>query len=484
MTKIHEMEPQAIWRHFAEICKLPRPSQHEEAICRYIINFAQKHKLSYNQDQAGNIIVRKAGSRGKEKAAITVLQAHLDMVGEKDEGMQHDFGKDPLNVVQEGDYVHAVGTTLGADNGIGVATALAILESKNLVHGPLEALFTVDEETGLNGARGLSRDFIEGRRMINLDSEEDGIIYIGCAGGGGTDLQFPLFWQDRPANTACLEITVRGLLGGHSGGDIHLGRGNAIEILVRILDTLAVSYRFHLHLLDGGDKHNAIPRLAKTKLAIAGEAQEKFLKAARLLAENVKGELGKKDPNMQLAGEETASFAQVLTADCQRRLLCMIKALPHGVLAMNPDIPDLVNTSTNLARVEFKENVCHVQESSRSSINEALEATRYKVAAVGALAGAGVKHDEAYPGWKPALESPILQHTREAYRQEYKAEPKVMAIHAGLECGIIGEKISGMDMVSIGPQMDNVHTPKERVQISSVARFWKVMEILLQRLAN
>lgn len=484
MKAIHELEPRAIWHHFAEICKIPRPSQQEEAICRYVIRFAQDHQLSYQQDKAGNIVVRKPASPGKEKAAITVLQAHLDMVGEKDDGVQHDFSKDPLQVVQEGDYVHAVGTTLGGDNGIGVAAALAILESKELVHGALECLFTVDEETGLNGARGLSADFLQGRRMINLDSEEDGIIYIGCAGGGGTDLRLPLSWQPRPVATSCLQLTVRGLLGGHSGADIHLVRGNAIEILVRLLDWLTASYKFQLHLLQGGDKHNAIPRFASAQLALAGPDKEKFVSDARKLVDNIRGELGKADPGLELLWEETALFDQVLTADCQSRLIRMIRALPHGVLAMNPDIPGLVNTSTNLAKVEFKDNMCRVQNSSRSSIKEALAATRYKVAAIGALAGARAEHDEAYPGWKPTLESPILQRTREAYQKIYSAEPKIMAIHAGLECGIIGEKIPGMDMVSIGPQVENVHTPKERMQISSVAKFWKVMEELLKRLAE
>lgn len=483
LQNLSKLEPKLVWKHFDEIRKIPRASQQEEAMRNYIIQFAKANNLSYDQDNAGNLVVRKPGSKGKEKVAITVLQSHMDMVCEKNKEVQHDFSKDPLRLNKEGDYLYAIGTTLGADNGIGLAASLAVLESKDLVHGPIECLFTTDEETGLNGARGLTAEFIKGRRMLNLDSEEEGSIYIGCAGGGGTNIKASLEYQPRPANTECFQVTIKGLQGGHSGVDIHLGRGNAIEILVRVLEFLSHTYPVYIHSLQGGDKHNAIPREAVGKIAVLGKDKDTFAAAANKLIDNIKGELGKKDPGLALVWESSAPFEQVLSGGCQSKLIGMLKSLPHGVLAMNPDIPELVNTSVNLAKIQWQEKECLVHCSSRSSLKDALEATRFKVAAIGALAGAAIDHNEAYPGWKPNLDSNLLGHAKEMYKKVYGKEPKIKAIHAGLECGIIGEKVPGMDMVSIGPQIENPHSPQERVQIPSVEKFWKVLVAILAKIA-
>jgi dipeptidase D len=483
LQNLSKLEPQLVWKHFDEIRKTPRASQQEEAMRQYIIRFAKANNLSYDQDKAGNLVVSKAASKGKEKVAGTVLQTHMDMVCEKNKDVQHDFAKDPIRLKQEGEYLYAVGTTLGADNGIGMAAALAVLESKDLVHGPIECLFTMDEETGLNGARGLTAEFIKGRRMLNLDSEEEGTIYIGCAGGGGTDLKVKLDYQPLAAGSECLQMTIKGLQGGHSGVDIHIGRGNAIELLVRVIDYLSRTYPISVQSMQGGDKHNAIPREASARIAVAGKDKAAFVAAVNKMVESIKGEYGKKDPNLAVAWESTAPFAQVLTTTCQTRLLGMLKSLPHGVLAMNPDIPELVNTSVNFAKIQWTEKECLVHCSSRSSIKDALEASRYKVAAIGALAGAAIEHNEAYPGWKPNLESKLLIHTKEVYKKIYGKDPGIKAIHAGLECGIIGEKVTGMDMVSIGPQIENPHSPQERVQIASVDKFWKVLVSLLTKLS-
>lgn len=479
------LEPQCVWKFFNDIRKIPRPSKQEEQMRQYLVKFAQDHKLAYKQDQVGNVVICKAASKGKEKTPGVVLQCHMDMVCEKDENVKHDWNKDPIQIRKVDEFVYATGTTLGADNGIGMAVALAILESKDLVHGPLECLFTIDEETGLNGARGLTSDFLQGRRMLNLDSEEEGDIYIGCAGGGNTTLTLPLQWQPGPADTTCLKMIIRGLQGGHSGVDINLGRGNALEILVRFLWQLAPKYAVSLKSIEGGDKLNAITRSAFALLALPKKNKDNFCAEARKFFENIKGEYGKIEPNMELNFEDVAPFAQVLEKNVQEKLLHVLRAQPHGVLAMNPDIPGLVNTSNNFAKVAFneKDNTCLVYTSSRSSLKDALESTRHKVEAIGRLAGAKVEHNESYPGWKPNLDSALLKIVEKVYQQVFGKKPPVKAMHAGLECGIIGEKITGMDMVSIGPLLEHPHSPQERLHIASVGRFWEALKKILAEIA-
>ena len=484
LQSLSHMQPSAVWKHFDEIRKIPRPSTREEKMRAYIVAFAKKLALTYGEDKAGNVVVRKPGSKGKENAPATVLQCHMDMVCEKDAVVAHNFEKDVIQVTQREDYLYAMGTTLGADNGVGMAVALALLENKELVHGPLECLFTTDEETGLNGARGLTNEFLKGRRMINMDSEEDGAIYIGCAGGGGSNLTLPLEWQATPAGSAYIKLQVRGLNGGHSGIDINLGRGNAVELLVRLLDTLGRSFPLCLNTMNGGDKHNAIPREAYALVAVAEKDSDKFCAEAKRLLQGIRDEYGKIEAGLEVVTDKVAKFDKVFTAACQTKMLLMIRALPHGMIAMNPDIVGLVNTSTNLAKVVCNDKECLVHNSTRSSIKEALEAGRMKVEAVGKLAGAKIEHNEAYPGWKPNVSSPLLQTVKAVYSKLYGKEPEVKAIHAGLECGIIGEKMQGMDMISIGPQIEHPHSPQERVQISSVAKFWNVITTVLAKLAE
>ncbi|MFQ5709511.1 MAG: aminoacyl-histidine dipeptidase [bacterium] len=484
MTFVSDFEPKELWQHFDKILTIPRGSKNEKAIGEYVISVAQKHGLSFKQDEVGSVVVSKPGAAGHESAPVTILQSHLDMVNEKNADVEHDFTKDPLKPRLEGDYLKATGTTLGSDNGIGVATALAIMESSNLTHGPLEFLFTVDEETGLTGAGSLSKDFLTGKQLINMDTEEEGALYVGCAGGAGLNLTLALNYESAPADAATLDLKLHGLKGGHSGVDIHLQRGNAIKLLARLLGGVYQSTPFHLASFSGGNMHNAIPREAFARVVLGKGAREAFEKEIQARFSAIKAEFKPADPGMVLTISNGASTEQVFDKTTTEKVLDLANALPHGVISMSYDIPDLVETSSNLATLSTlgKDMVIHV--SNRSSVASAIQAIQERVAAIGRLAGARVEELEGYPGWKPNLESHVLHVAEAVHKEVLGSKPEVKAIHAGLECGIIGEKYPGMDMVSLGPQIEFPHSPDERVHIGSVANFYKLLTGILARLAQ
>jgi len=478
MTSILDLEPKIVWKHFDEIRKIPRCSKHEEKIREYIVNFAKQHGLEYQVDKAGNVVVRKPASSGMENKPMVVLQAHMDMVCEKNKDVDHDFSKDPIKVKIEGEWVTAEGTTLGADDGIGVATALAILEDKNLKHPPIEALFTVDEETGLTGAFALEKDFLKGRTMINLDSEEFGIIYVGCAGGGDSTIKLAVKKEKVPDGMKVMHVFVKGLKGGHSGCDIHEQRGNAIKILARILWKVKKEMEMRIIDISGGDKHNAIPREAEATVAV--ENAERFKEIVNSEAKDILEEIKPVDPDMKVEISE-AKGEEGLDKESSYKVIDLLYALPHGVLAMSYDIPDLVETSTNLAKVRLEGDKVTVVMSSRSSSKTELQATRDRIRAIAELAGAEVEEGSTYPGWKPNLDSKILKIAKEVFKEMFGKEPEIKAIHAGLETGVIGEKFPGMDMISIGPDVRNPHTPDEKVHIGSVEKFYRYVAKILEK---
>ncbi|HEX9654552.1 MAG TPA: aminoacyl-histidine dipeptidase [bacterium] len=484
MTFVSRFEPKELWQHFDKILTIPRGSKNEAAMREYIIAIAQKHNLSYQQDAAGNVVVSKPGSKGKGSAPVTILQSHLDMVNDKNADVQHDFTKDAIQPRQDGDYLYATGTTLGSDNGIGVAAALAILESKTIEHGPLELLFTIDEETGLTGAGNLSGDLLKGRQLINLDTEEEGSLYVGCAGGAGVNLTIPLKFSNVASGAGAFDIKLHGLRGGHSGVDIHLQRGNAVKLLARALNSVHRKVKFQLASLTGGNMHNAIPREAFAKVTVASSEKEKFQKELHQRFQEIYSEFKSADPEMKITIAETDSIKKTCDDDTTFKVINLLNALPHGVASMSYDIPGLVETSSNLATVKINDSQMVVHVSNRSSVASAIRATQERVASIGELAGAIVEELEGYPGWKPNMDSHVLQVSKKVHQKLLGKEPQIKAIHAGLECGIIGEKVPGMDMVSLGPQIEFPHSPNERVRIGSVSDFYKLLIGVLKELAN
>lgn len=484
MSFVAELQPQALWKHFDEILKIPRGSKNEQKIREYVIGVAQKHGLNYQQDKVGNVVVRKPATAGREAAPVVALQSHLDMVNDKNTEVQHDFDKDPIIPQRDGDYVKATGTTLGSDNGIGVASALALLEAKELVHGPLELLFTIDEETGLNGATDLAKDMLTAKRLINLDTEEEGALYVGCAGGAGTDITLSLNSIKPPKALAALEVKLTGLHGGHSGVDIHLQRGNATKLLVRALYRIMIAgdFKFRLANISGGNKHNAIPREAFATILLPKKQQKKFVEALTKQVTDIQAEHKTVEPIIQL-GVTPTKTKRMWDGKSTNKVLALLHALPHGVMSMSNDIPGLVETSTNLAVVNSSKNKLTIHCSTRSSVAAALQATRDSIRAIAEFAGAKVREGDGYPGWKPNLDSEVLHASKKVHQELFGVEPSVKAIHAGLECGIIGEKYPGMDMVSMGPQIEFPHSPSERVKISSVGNYYRLLIKTLERLA-
>jgi len=484
MTFVSDFEPRALWAHFDKILTIPRGSKEEEKIRDYVLSVAERAGLDHQVDATGNVVVRKPGTPGKEGSPATVLQSHLDMVNEKNSDVEHDFSKDPLRPVREGEYLTADGTTLGSDNGIGVAAMLAIMESRDLVHGPLDFLFTIDEETGLTGAGGLDPSLLRGRRLLNLDSEEEGAVTVGCAGGADTLLRLRLQTLPSPEKVSVHRVRLHGLNGGHSGIDIHLQRGNAIQILARMIHAVSRGTPGFLAGIQGGNKHNAIPREAWATVVIPEEQSSGFLEQVQEQFELVREEFRSADPGMALSIEDVPLPAEVWTTDTTWNVLRLLVALPHGVVAMSNDIPGLVETSANLAVVSAEGHELSVLLSSRSSVASALGWIRRKIRAIGFLAGARVDEHDGYPGWKPNLASPVLQVVKSVHARVLGSEPHVAAVHAGLECGIIGEMIPGMDMISFGPQIEFPHSPNERVKIDSVGRFYDLLTAVLEELAG
>jgi dipeptidase D len=482
MTFVSDFEPKPLWRHFDEILTIPRGSGEEQKMRAFVLGVAERLGLEHRVDATGNVVVKKPGTAGKENAPGTILQAHLDMVNEKNSDVEFDFATDAIRPRRDGEYLTADGTSLGSDNGVGVAAMLAIMEASDVVHGPLEFLFTIDEETGLTGAMGLDSTLISARQLINLDSEEEGTLTVGCAGGADTDLTLGLDSIQVPANSTAHTVRLFGLNGGHSGIDIHLQRGNAVQLLARML--LAVKQPGFISRIEGGNKHNAIPREAHATVVIPEGAAGDFFAQLVALFEDVKAEFAVQEPGIAMSVGEADVPATVWNADASARVLRLLVALPHGVMVMSNDIPGLVETSTNLAAVKSDDGTLGVLMSSRSSVASALDWIRSRIAAVAALAGAGVNQHDGYPGWKPDLGSKLLGVVRSVHARVLGFEPKVAAMHAGLECGIIGEMVPGMDMISIGPQIEFPHSPNERVKVDSVGRFYKLLTETLKELAG
>jgi dipeptidase D len=480
MPGIESLEPTIVWKHFDQIRKTPRCSKHEEKIREHILAFAKQQGLKTRTDPVGNVVILKPATKGMEKKPTVILQGHMDMVCEKNSDVAFDFTKDPIKLKIQGDLLTADGTTLGADNGIGMAMGLALCEDPKAKHGPLEVLFTVDEETGLTGAFAIKPDMLTGKIMLNLDSEDFGVITVGCAGGGDTTLELPLKMQ--PAGTGLDSVTVKltGLRGGHSGVDIHEQRGNAIKLLSRILWEASQKYEFHLGDIKGGDKHNAIPREVYAKLLIDKKNKAAFTTEVNARGKEIYDEYKPIDPNMKITVEPGEPLKTSLDTASQAKLLNLLHGLPHGVHLMNYDLKTLVNTSTNLAVVSLKDTNAVIIMSSRSPVKSELQDMRDRIHAIAALAGAKVTEEKPYPGWKPDLQSKILALAKKTFKDMFKQDPKIEAIHAGLECGIIGEKFPGMDMISIGPTVKNPHSPEENLTISSVGKFYQYLTRILE----
>jgi len=482
---IDGLKPEIVWKHFENITKIPRPSKHEEKILQSLKKFANDRNYETREDSTGNIVILRPGGGGGESAPTIVIQSHVDMVCEKNRNSKHDFMKDPLDLYIEDGWLKAKGTTLGADNGIGVAAALSLLDMpKETSLPPLECLFTVDEETGLTGAFALNGDIIKGRTMLNLDTEDWGEICIGCAGGGDSSIDLPIENQKAPSDFLSFQLSVEGLQGGHSGVDIHEERGNAIVFLSSILDSLSRNTDTRLVSLEGGDKHNAIPREAFATILVSPEAVSDVQIIVSNKESAFKKEFGSLETKMQvnLSGLNS-SPKNTLTIDCQINLINLLRILPHGVLKYSHDVKGLVETSNNLASVKNNKNTYNIACSTRSSIAEALEFQRERISIMAKSCGALIEQDEPYPGWAPNINSPILDTTTKIYSEMLNGKPHICAIHAGLECGVIGEKVEGMDMISFGPTIKGPHSPDERVEIDSVDKFWNLLLRILEDLS-
>jgi len=482
-ASLNDLKPPLLWKHFSKILTIPHCSGHEKALGDYVLGVAQSLGLPGKRDKVGNVVISKPATAGREGAVGSILQGHLDMVCEKNSDKVHDFSKDPIQAEIKGDWVYAKGTTLGADNGIGLAAALAVMEDRSLVHGPLEFLFTVDEETGLTGANKIQKGFLTGNMLLNLDSEDEGIFTIGCAGGADSKLALPLE-RKKTASKNLYRLHVRGFRGGHSGIDINQGRGNAIKLLARMLSQAQAAAKFEIVSVEGGSKHNAIPREAVAVLACPPIQVRALTNALKKAFEKIQIEYKAVEPGAAYALEPLPGKDFALAQDCQRALVDLLLALPHGVISMHPEIAGLVETSTNLAIVKTGKKEFQVLCSTRSSVASALEAARGIIKSVCALAGAKAEFENGYPGWMPNLDSPLLKKLKEIYLSSFGKEAEVVAIHAGLECGIIGEKFPGMDMISFGPTMKNPHSPEEHVHIGSVEKFWTFLTAALAGLSS
>ncbi|MBQ5874169.1 MAG: aminoacyl-histidine dipeptidase [Bacteroidales bacterium] len=472
------LEPKSLFKFFEEILSIPRPSKHEEKMTEYLINWAKERNLEYVSDEIGNVIIRKGATKGKENSPWVCLQSHIDMVCEKNSDKVFDFEKDAIVPKIEGEWLKADGTTLGADDGIGVATALAILDANDIEHGPIECLFTVDEETGLSGAEALSADVLKSRILLNLDSEDEGEIFIGCAGGIDTVAKLPYDKEETP-DAPAFKIMVKGLKGGHSGDDINKGLACANKLLNRILWSLDKEMDLRLACFEGGNLRNAIAREANATFVVAQADVELMKEMVEKFAVDLKYEFRTTEPDMEIILSEAEKPEFVVDMLSQDNLLNVLYACPHGVLAMSREIPGFVETSTNLASVKMKEDHFFITTSQRSSVESAKYAAAYRVESCFLLAGADVEHGDGYPGWAPNPESKILKIAVDAYKKLFNKEPIVRAIHAGLECGLIGEKYPGMDMISYGPTLRGVHSPDERLEIKTVELYWKhTLEIL------
>ena len=476
---LKNLKPTRVWHYFGEIMQIPRPSKHEERISAYLVNWGKEHSLETQSDKLGNVLIRKPAAKGYEKSPGVCLQAHMDMVCEKNSSKKFDFMKDPIQPVLDGEWLTADGTTLGADDGIGVATILAILEDKSIKHPALEALITVDEETGLTGAAGLSKSWLKSEILLNFDDEDEGEYCIGCAGGIDTTVELDYKLTSAPKGHKAFRLKVSGLKGGHSGDDINRGRGCANKLINRILWAGTYQQEMRLATLDGGNLRNAIAREAEAVVTVPEANVRAFKTMVTKLSKGMVFEFRSTEPDLEFELRDVDMPKKVIDHDTQEKLVNVLYACAHGVLAMSREIENFVETSTNLASIKMKDGAFHIATSQRSSVESAKLAAAQKIEATFRLAGARVSHGDGYPGWTPNPDSRVLKVGVDVYRKMYGKEPIVRAIHAGLECGLIGQKYPQMDMISYGPTLRGVHSPDERIEIKTVEMFWnQTLEIL------
>lgn len=474
-----ELTPKAVFDIFKQINRVPRPSKHEEKMIEWLRQFAQQHGLPCKVDKAGNVLISKPATPGREDSPCVVLQGHMDMVCEKVSSIEFDFMSQPIESYIDGDWMKARGTTLGADCGIGDALALAVLCDPNVEHGPLECLFTVDEETGLTGAFEIEPGFMHGKYLINLDSEDEGEIFVGCAGGAGTTATFRYHREAVPEGYVTLCASVDKLTGGHSGDDINKRRANANKVLARFLYNIWEKYDARLVSIKGGNLHNAIPRDAQAIIAVPAKDKEQVRIDFNVFAAEVQAEFHVEEPSVEFALGSTDAAAEAIDTTTARNLIFALEALHNGILEMNQEIPTLVETSSNLASIRTNDDTIVIVTSQRSSAISARDNMCRTIAATFRLAGAEVEIGDGYPGWQPNMQSPLLKVTVDAYKRLFGKEPVVRAIHAGLECGLFSEKYPGLDMVSFGPTLRGVHSPDERLLIPTVQMVWNhLVEVL------
>lgn len=468
---------------FTQINEVPRCSRNEERIGAWLMNWASDHQLEAEQDQVKNVLIRVPASEGYEQAPTVVIQGHMDMVCEKTPDSTHHFGKDPIPVIRDGDWIRAKETTLGADNGIAIALALAVVE-EGIPHPALEIIITVDEETGLTGAQELRAGWLTGTQLLNLDSEDDGIFTVGCAGGQTTYLTLPVAYEQTNGGSNGMKVTVSGLRGGHSGVDIHEQRANANVLLTRFLQAVDVALAregkpyFSLASITGGSAHNAIPRDAEATLVLAAEHKTQLEEFVADFEKTLQAEHSSVEPGLALTVSECDTPTEVINDESARRLLDLLSAVPHGVLRMSADVEGLVETSTNIATIKNKNGI-EIGTSQRSSFASRLAEAAGRVTAAARLAGASVRVDSSYPAWEPDMESSLLARAKNVYNEQFGDDPVIEVIHAGLECGVIGAKYPGMEMISFGPTIKGAHSPEERLQVSTLSRAWQLLAALL-----
>lgn len=475
-----KLQPKAVFDCFAEINKIPRPSHKEQKMGAFLVDFGKKHGLETLQDSTGNVLIRKPATKGMENLKTTVLQSHMDMVCEKEAGLNFDFEKDAIQTYIDGDWLKAKGTTLGADDGIGVAMQMAILADNTIQHGPLECLFTVCEEEGLNGAMGLEAGFMKADYLINLDSEDEGLIFVSCAGGANTKATFNVDLEDTPANQFFFKIQISGLTGGHSGDDIEKKRANANKLLARLLEAFK-KYDIRIADIQSGGLHNAIPRDGYAVACVPTQFKENLRVDFNVMTAEFEEEFSATEQNMRFKLESTQPTAKVIDKTSANNLITALVSVSNGVLAMDQNIPDFVETSSNLASIHLNKDKVNIVTSQRSNIMSARKNASAMVRGVFSLAGADAETGEGYPGWKLDPNSPLLSITVEAYKRLFAKDPEIRAIHAGLECGLFSLKYPHVDMVSFGPTLRGVHSPEERLLIPTVQKVW---EHLLETLKN
>ena len=480
--EILKLYPTLLWKNFAGICSTPHPSKHEGKILEWLKNFAKENKIEYYQDKIGNMIFRKPATKGCEKMTPVILQGHMDMVPQADSDKKHDFIKDPIEtIVRKDGWVSANGTTLGADNGIGGAAALAVLIDPKVKHGPIEVLLTVDEETGMTGAFNLEPGVLKGKILLNLDSETEGELYVGCAGGLDASMHIPYKMENTPEDCKGVKIVLSGLKGGHSGMEINMGRANANKVMVRLVKKLVNDFDFRLESFNGGNMRNAIPREAAVVGAVPAKKVTSMKNFIKKFTETVKKEFSATEPLLDIVVKTTTAVPEkVMTVKDAKKVLNVVFAIPNGVMRMSDSMENLVETSNNLAIVETQKGKVNIYCLMRSSVDSAKEALGEKMTAIAELAGATIELSGGYPGWKPNMESPILKTMQTIYRKKFKKDAVIKAIHAGLECGLFGVSYD-WDMISFGPTIYGPHSPEERVEIKSVGRFW---DFLVETLAN